>query len=121
VLAPGTIFQVVSVNSNLSLSRGQQQLEWFEDTTKRILRGSGVVRFDEIGIRLKKPLSWAIRRRDIDYIAIKIYLDDLRSTPEGWIRVYWPDEAIELLKMGNVDISVWITILEMMNVAQVTT
>lgn len=33
---------------------------------------------------------------------MKIYLDDERNTPEGWIRVYWPDEAIELLKSGEV-------------------
>ena len=33
---------------------------------------------------------------------MKIYLDDERQTPAGWVRVYWPDEAIELLKTGNV-------------------
>ncbi len=33
---------------------------------------------------------------------MKIYLDDERETPDGWIRVYWPDEAIELLKSGEV-------------------
>lgn len=33
---------------------------------------------------------------------IKVYLDDERKTPEGWVRVYWPEEAIELLKKGNV-------------------
>lgn len=33
---------------------------------------------------------------------MKVYLDDERQAPEGWIRVYWPDEAIELLKKGNV-------------------
>jgi len=33
---------------------------------------------------------------------MKVYLDDERSTPDGWLRVYWPDEAIELLKSGNV-------------------
>lgn len=37
---------------------------------------------------------------------MKIYLDDERETPDGWIRGYWPEEAIELLKFGNVtDIS----------------
>ncbi len=35
---------------------------------------------------------------------MKVYLDDLRPTPDGWERVYWPDEAIELLKTGNVDV-----------------
>lgn len=28
---------------------------------------------------------------------MKIYLDDERPTPEGWVRCYWPDEVIELL------------------------
>lgn len=31
-----------------------------------------------------------------------IYLDDERRTPEGWLRVYWPDEAIALLQQGGV-------------------
>lgn len=35
-------------------------------------------------------------------IAVRIYLDDERATPEGWVRVYWPDEAIALLETGNV-------------------
>ena len=33
---------------------------------------------------------------------MKVYLDDERETPEGWVRVYWPDEAIKLLKAGEV-------------------
>ena len=33
---------------------------------------------------------------------MRIYLDDERNTPEGWTRVYWPQEAIELLKTGKV-------------------
>ena len=33
---------------------------------------------------------------------MKVYLDDERETPDGWVRVYWPDEAIELLKTGDV-------------------
>lgn len=27
---------------------------------------------------------------------------DERDTPAGWIRVYWPDEVIKLLKTGKV-------------------
>lgn len=34
---------------------------------------------------------------------MKIYLDDIRSAPKGWIRVYWPEEVIEYLK--NVGLS----------------
>ena len=33
---------------------------------------------------------------------MKVYLDDERSTPEGWTRVYWPDEAIRLLRSDEV-------------------
>lgn len=35
---------------------------------------------------------------------IRVYLDDERTTPLGWTRTYWPDETIELLKQGNVEI-----------------
>lgn len=33
---------------------------------------------------------------------MKVYLDDERQTPDGWVRVYWPDEAIALLETGDV-------------------
>ena len=33
---------------------------------------------------------------------IKVYLDDLRVAPEGWIRVKTASEAIVLLQQGNV-------------------
>ena len=33
---------------------------------------------------------------------MRVYLDDERQTPDGWVRVYWPDEAIALLETGDV-------------------
>ena len=33
---------------------------------------------------------------------MKVFLDDERSAPEGWVRVFWPDEAIALLQTGQV-------------------
>lgn len=33
---------------------------------------------------------------------MKVFLDDERTTPKGWVRVYWPDEAIALLEAGQV-------------------
>lgn len=33
---------------------------------------------------------------------MKIYLDDCRPTPQGWVRCYWPDEVIALLQTGEV-------------------
>lgn len=32
---------------------------------------------------------------------MKVWLDDLRPAPEGYIRVYWPEQAIGLLKTGK--------------------
>jgi hypothetical protein len=34
---------------------------------------------------------------------MRVFLDDERSTPAGWVRVYWPSEAIELLESGAVE------------------
>ena len=34
--------------------------------------------------------------------AMKVYLDDERTTPQGYTRVYWPEEAVHLLKSGTV-------------------
>lgn len=34
---------------------------------------------------------------------MKVYLDDERPTPEGWIGVRWPDECIALLETGKVE------------------
>lgn len=33
---------------------------------------------------------------------MKIYLDDRRATPPGWVRAYWPLEVIALLKHNEV-------------------
>ncbi|WP_336431266.1 cyclic-phosphate processing receiver domain-containing protein, partial [Providencia rettgeri] len=35
---------------------------------------------------------------------MKVYLDDERQTPEGFVRVCWPDEAIKLLETGEVEL-----------------
>jgi len=34
---------------------------------------------------------------------MKVYLDDERTTPEGWYRVYEPFQAISLLETGMVE------------------
>ncbi|MEK0339283.1 MAG: hypothetical protein QQN46_03530 [Nitrosopumilus sp.] len=37
---------------------------------------------------------------------MKVYLDDIRVAPDGWVRTWWPEEVIALLKTGDVtDIS----------------
>lgn len=33
---------------------------------------------------------------------MKVFLDDQRPAPTGWIRAYWPDEVIALLESGQV-------------------
>lgn len=48
----------------------------------------------------------AIPRTETDIVMssapMKIYLDDIRDAPEGWIRAYWPSEVIALLGQGGV-------------------
>lgn len=34
---------------------------------------------------------------------MKVFLDDERETPEGWVRAYWPAEVIALLQTGQVE------------------
>lgn len=34
---------------------------------------------------------------------IKVYLDDTRLTPHGWVHARWPEDVIKLLKEGNVE------------------
>ena len=34
---------------------------------------------------------------------MKVFLDDERTPPDGWMLVRWPEEAIELLKTGDVE------------------
>jgi len=36
--------------------------------------------------------------------AIKVFLDDVRPTPEGWVRACTPEEVIELLHSGQVEV-----------------
>jgi hypothetical protein len=33
---------------------------------------------------------------------MRLFLDDERPPPEGWVRVRWPEEVIEILKTGKV-------------------
>jgi hypothetical protein len=35
---------------------------------------------------------------------MKVYLDDQREAPEGWVRTKTPAETIELLKSGQVEV-----------------
>ena len=40
--------------------------------------------------------------RTVPCASLKVYLDDERIAPEGWVQVRWPDEAIKLLQTGSV-------------------
>lgn len=35
---------------------------------------------------------------------MKIFLDDSRDAPSGWVRCRWPDEVIELLRNEQVEV-----------------
>lgn len=34
---------------------------------------------------------------------MRVFLDDERETPEGWVRAFWPSEVIALLETGLVE------------------
>ena len=34
---------------------------------------------------------------------IRVFLDDERNAPDGWVRAYWPNEVIHLLESGGVE------------------
>ena len=34
---------------------------------------------------------------------MRIFLDDERVAPDGWVQVHWPSEAIALLETGQVE------------------
>lgn len=34
---------------------------------------------------------------------MKVFLDDERGTPAGWVRAHWPSEVIALLRAGGVE------------------
>lgn len=34
---------------------------------------------------------------------MKVFLDDERETPDGWVRAYWPCEVVALLESGLVE------------------
>jgi hypothetical protein len=36
------------------------------------------------------------------FTGIKVYLDDVRPIPDGWVGARWPEEVIEYLKQGKV-------------------
>ncbi len=33
---------------------------------------------------------------------MKVWLDDIRPAPEGWVRAFWPQDVIALLETGEV-------------------
>jgi len=34
---------------------------------------------------------------------MRVYLDDVRVAPAGWVQARWPNEVIALLQSGNVE------------------
>jgi hypothetical protein len=52
---------------------------------------------------------WAIRSEErhlVDKeraVQVRVWLDDLREAPKGWVHVRTPDESINLLRSGEVE------------------
>ena len=39
----------------------------------------------------------------LEWMDMKVFLDDERETPVGWVRAFWPSEVIALLQTGAVE------------------
>jgi hypothetical protein len=49
------------------------------------------------------PLMSNVRRLKAQETRMRVFLDDERATPDGWVRAYWPSEVIALLETGAVE------------------
>lgn len=50
-----------------------------------------------------RGLSRASEHSPPDQAKMKVWLDDVREAPEGWIHIRTPEEAIDLLRSGAVE------------------
>jgi hypothetical protein len=55
-----------------------------------------------IASKLAPPPIPKVRHLDPSQNNMRVFLDDERATPEGWVRAFWPSEVIELLETGLV-------------------
>lgn len=67
----------------------------------QIVRNGWVVSLPHLRDTLEHQLQ--LRTAASARVDMKVFLDDERPAPPGWIRVRWPDEAIALLKTGSVE------------------
>lgn len=67
----------------------------------QIVRNGWVISLPRLRDSLERELQ--VRIAASTKPRIKVFLDDERSAPHGWVQVRWPDDAIALLKTGNVD------------------
>jgi hypothetical protein len=51
------------------------------------------------GHRARLAQTLAVARAP--WYEMRVFLDDERNTPKGWVLVYWPIEVISLLESGQ--------------------
>lgn len=67
----------------------------------QVVRNRWVVSLPRLRDALERELRRVVGQRDGE--RVKVFLDDQRRAPPGWLNVRWPDEAIALLAAGSVD------------------
>jgi hypothetical protein len=77
---------------NSHFSTTFEELADYKMMQLNLKRCNAIIRF----INSKISIEWIKREKD------QLFLDDVREAPKGWTRVYWPKEAITLLKTGQV-------------------
>jgi len=88
-------------------SLGVAQTALVTDMSKVVARRDGGLNRQEVGLQPNNRLQRTVLRaatkpERYPKHKMKLYLDDERIPPEGWIQVRWPEDAVEILKTGKV-------------------
>lgn len=67
----------------------------------QVVRHRWVISLPRLRDALERELRRAVDQRNGE--KVKVFLDDQRHAPPGWLKVLWPDEVIALLATGSVD------------------
>lgn len=51
---------------------------------------------------MESGVCLGLRKGGAERFVMRVFLDDERSAPAGWVQVRWPEEAIRLLETGDV-------------------
>ncbi|HTD05224.1 cyclic-phosphate processing receiver domain-containing protein [Undibacterium sp.] len=91
--------QIHALFQHRCLALTAEDKEWLGMTP--VGREFGSKDYDRL-VQLDALVEAAKAASDPKSLGVRVFLDDERAAPEGWVRVCWPDEAIDLLDSGCV-------------------